>query len=178
MGSVSGEIYCNERLKPEHTKAIQFLLQHLHNTPSIHVRDLAPTILTSNSIYMFHQAISAKSIPGGQNWRWNQTKSRKVVSVPYQNMEVTLCKLIPRRTVVGSNEKIPSLKLWLYQLTSTSSPRSRSVIWCEKGYEPEIVSMEDININDYQFLAPLMEHKVAISIWPEYPREEANRKKD
>ena len=175
MSGGSGEIFSNERLKPEHTKAIQFLLQNLPTT-SINVRDLCPRILLTNSIFMFNQPISAKSIPGGENWRWNQTKSRKIVSVPYQNMEVSLCKLIPRRTVVGSIEKIPSLKLWLYQITpnlsdcGTGTKKSKSVIWCEKGYEPEMDDTpEEININDYQFLAPLMEQRVAESIWPNKP---------
>ena len=142
----------NQDLKPEHIRALNFLVGVLDggNIDVNSDRAISQDIWKEGNVQASSRIVTSKCIPAGAAWRWNQTKSKKNVYVPTKNLSVALIKLIPRRKHPGNKSVIPSLKLWQFTVTYMEDQRTVTLLWCEKGeqitqQEPEPLNKLSVN---------------------------------
>ena len=123
----------NNDLKPEHIKAFRKLHSFLSESGNVAVeRNLVPTTaLVEGSVQLFAHNLTARRIPSGSEWRWNQAKGKKEVYLRDHDATVTLTKLIPRRRQSTSTD-VPRYKLWHFAVRSQRGD-AFTVLWCEKG---------------------------------------------
>merc|ERR1712130_422426 len=88
--------------------------------------------IQENTFQVFSHPITARELPAGSQWRWNQ--ARRKHRVPIAQGDLYIAKLVPRRkTSVEGGEKAPSYKLWAFYLPETATGHKMTVLWCEKG---------------------------------------------
>jgi len=124
--------------------------------------ELSKDVATTGNIQIVYRSFNARDIPGGEDWRWNQTKARQTLQLPHTKEKAIIFKLIPRLRKKGAADKrLPKFKLWQLRIF----PKFTIPFWvlyCEKGNESNLL------IEDYSFLYKFMEEKsVAQSLWPE-----------
>mmetsp|Transcript_117959 Transcript_117959/g.176238 ORF Transcript_117959/g.176238 Transcript_117959/m.176238 type:complete len:167 (-) Transcript_117959:58-558(-) len=155
------------KLQPEYERAVKELLKHLETSP-VCTNEISETVAyVSGTFQLFGKRIATKTIPSGKSWRWNQTNARKEIFLAADNLSVKVLKLIPRKRNMVSSERIPSLKIWQYEVISPN--KTYFAIWCEKGYdrtkEPKEVAVS-LELADLSFLSCWMEPSLANSFWP------------
>lgn len=146
-------------LQPEHLNALETVLTRINKNQFTNTTN---SICKNDQVTVLSQCISVKSIPSDKHWRWNQTKSKKTVSIPDERVSVSLCKLIPRRRIPRTIEVIPSHKLWLLEIRYDNGSPTKFAAWCEKGNKDEPV----LDIRMFSFLADFMDPEIANTIWP------------
>ena len=120
------------RLKPEDRRALGVLAITLKEHGTIPRSNMSKDVWIHNKITSFYAPLTTKSIPSGKDWRWNQTRAKKVASLESFGASVTFAKLITRKTRSGV-ESIPNYKLWHFTLTFAGQLDSIVILWCEKG---------------------------------------------
>ena len=149
-------------LSPEFRKAVEFIDSLLLDKTKIELTDAFPisqNICYQDQIYISKHMIKTRTIPGGDCWRWNQSKGRQLVKLTRANISGSLHKLIPRRRE-NSNHSIPKFKLWQFAFTYQSKPYH--LLWCEKGYDPSL----NLKLDDFKFLSPYLDSSVVKQLWP------------
>ena len=121
-------------------------------------------VSNQTKVHLFADIFKSGKIPGGIGWMWNQTRKRYSGTLYAYNAKVEFFKLIPRKRSNSSDVKIPSFKLWQYNIKFLVSGRSMTMLWCEKGIKPQY--LDDLNLDDLQFLADFMEPDVINEVWP------------
>jgi len=144
-------------------KVIEKRIERLLAQPESHL---------THSVYMKTDSLVAvkalpkiREIPSGEGWRWNQAKRRYVVTFDKISTEVEIMKLVPRKSVRSTLDRLPKLKLW--QIKSVNRKSSFAAYWCEKGSDSDIEGQE-LNLEDYSFLAEFMEPSEGQELWPEH----------
>ena len=107
-----------------------------------------------------------REIPSGDGWRWNQAKRKYNTTFDKISTDVEIMKLVPRKSVRSSISRLPKLKLW--QIKSVNRKTPFAAYWCEKGSDSDIEGQE-LNLEDYSFLAEFMEPCEGQQLWPEHP---------
>merc|ERR1712137_956601 len=121
------------KLLPEYSRALKFLDKVLNNLETSRVDDISEDIWIEGSVMMFKEQFSARHIPSGNNWRWNQTKSRKTAILQEKNVVVNFFKLSTRKRKNGSSSAIPGFKMWQFEIKFRPNNDITFVVWCEKG---------------------------------------------
>ena len=91
--------------------------------------------MKTGTVSIYTCRIKPAYVPSGNNWKWAQSKGRKTVPMENENMTIDIFKILPRRKDKESSFPVPSLKLWIFHLRFEN--KCNSVIWCEKGLDPE-----------------------------------------
>ena len=112
-----------------------------------------------------------REIPSGDGWRWNQAKRKYNTTFDKISTDVEIMKLVPRKSVRSTICRLPKLKLW--QITSTNIRSPFAVYWCEKGSDSDN-EFQDMDINDYSFLAEFIEPEEGKLLWPDHPLYNSN----
>ena len=154
---------------PEFSQAFDVLHKHLHFL--IQHRRAIPQQLT-DELWMYsgnlsHVTKSSKirDVPSGIGWRWNQAKRKYVIKHHQTGISLELLKLVPRKSVRSTLANLPKLKLW--QGTTIEQQHTPiTVFWCEKGFDSNEISSNDLDISDYEFLAPFMDQHIGEELWP------------
>mmetsp|Transcript_16718 Transcript_16718/g.21313 ORF Transcript_16718/g.21313 Transcript_16718/m.21313 type:complete len:235 (-) Transcript_16718:84-788(-) len=132
-------ITSKERLLPEYIRALEFLDSSLDSLVATPVEDISDSIWNEGSVLMFVEQFSARYIPSGENWRWNQTKSRKQASLVTKKATVNFFKLSTRKRNTNTSASIPGFKMWQFEITFQPKGEPIYVVWCEKGIKtPEV----------------------------------------
>uniref|UniRef100_A0A6U1UX46 Uncharacterized protein n=1 Tax=Vannella robusta TaxID=1487602 RepID=A0A6U1UX46_9EUKA len=148
-------------LPPEYRKAAIVVDNFLASQYILRPRKMIhQSILEEGNIQMIERRFNSRDIPDGSTWRWNQTKGRKKVFLP-TGVTADFYKMIPRNKTGNPTEKVPSYKLWCFQLTFPKGTKTH-LLYCEKGVSP-IPS-----INELFFLHEFMDPQVALQLWPGY----------
>jgi hypothetical protein len=124
-------------LKPEHVKAFRRLHSFLTETPnrSSNLQSSASAAsLVEGSVEVYSNNITARRIPSGLEWRWNQAKGKKEIFLRDHSANAVLTKLIPRRRHLNATE-VPRYKLWHFAVYPKNE-EPFTVLWCEKGSPP------------------------------------------
>ena len=142
--------------------------------------------LRSNNFSFFNDILKVKQIPSESGWRWNQAKGRISFINDDKIIKIDLAKLVPRKIPKRSESLVPSMKIWHAIVTNNNS--KFTVLWCERGYDIKLTSKtklkstitpkpiqimeeDNLNIDDYKFLAPYMDLESAVDLWPNLPDE-------
>merc|ERR1712137_528924 len=148
----------NQKFNPEYANAARFLAEAVQN-PIKPTATISPDILYEGNMQKISRPFNAREIPCGDSWRWNQTKSRKDVSLG--NARVQFFKLSPRRK--GQSPKgnsLPQMKLWQFKVSAPGE--EYYLLWCERGKQPS-----SLDIDDFSFLSSFMEDSALVSqLWP------------
>lgn len=161
----------SQKLAPEQQNALKEFVSHLPRWKQLFADKINMNMLRS-SIFVFSNSPFGE-LPHGEHWCWNKSNGKVTVQLD-SNTELTLQKLNARRK---SEEPIPSLKVWVFQLKLENEEPHLFAFWCEKGYDynerrtanrssnrintvPEI-SSQTLNLQDFSFLAPFSDPKVA-----------------
>ena len=159
-------------LTPEYTTAVQYLMELLKNPQPLQTY-ISEDILQHGNVQFLSSGLTLKNIPSADGWRWNQTRSRKRVTIHGAN--VTFFKLTPRRKSDALlDATLPSFKMWKFIIAPTSKDIPFQILWCEKGATAErsygcIHPMTEdsfANIDEFSFLAPFMDSHLASLLWP------------
>mmetsp|Transcript_1300 Transcript_1300/g.1678 ORF Transcript_1300/g.1678 Transcript_1300/m.1678 type:complete len:186 (-) Transcript_1300:25-582(-) len=162
-----------DKIQPEHLRVVDVLLTAISSgiTLSCHI---TADVWKESNINIFNHPLLAKDIPSCDIWRWNQTKSRKTLTLPTHDLTITLHKLIPRKRRQDITQTVPNHKLWYCVLRYSTSKPSMYILWCERGHTQtrtesteETNSEDEVNVQDYSFLAEFMEPTQASQLWPE-----------
>lgn len=151
------------KLKPEDKRALGVLSITLNERGTNPRNYMSQDVWINNRVSTFYAPLSTKSIPSDKEWRWNQTRAKKVAYLENFGAHVTFAKLITRKTR-STTQAIPNYKLWHFTLSFNGRNDSTVVLWCEKG-KPESEAAQptekpclpDSNNNDTQ------EHKLLLS---------------
>ena len=169
-------IQTQEKLQPEHVRAICHVDQHLDELQLSDVEHIENDMWVTGSIKLFTEAPVVSQIPSGNLWRWNQTKSRKGAFIVQRNAKVFLHKLIPRKKDKNNSANMPHLKLWYFEIILVTGIPIY-VLWCERGIQQSQITeyenqqvQQDIHVGQFEFLREFMQADVACSIWGP-PRE-------
>ena len=153
---------------PEFSQAFEVL--HKHLLFLLLNRRVIPQQL-SDELWMYSGNVShvtrsskIRDVPSGVGWRWNQAKRKYVIKHHQTGISLELLKLVPRKSVRSTLTNLPKLKLW--QGTCTDEHNPITVFWCEKGLDSNETSPNDLNISDYEFLAPFMDQHLGEELWP------------
>ena len=76
-------------------------------------------------------SLQTADLPKGKTWQWNQSRSKKKLSVP-NTLDISFCKLNTRKSR-GCTERSPSYKVWIFQLQFIQEDTILYFSWCEKG---------------------------------------------
>jgi len=130
-------------------------------------------IFLTTSLWMITDSLIAvkkvpkiREIPSGDGWRWNQAKRKYNATFDKISTEVEIMKLVPRKSVRSTIDRLPKLKLW--QITSTNRRLPFAVYWCEKGSDSDN-EFQNMNLNDYSFLAEFIDPEEGKLLWPDHP---------
>merc|ERR1711862_713725 len=107
-----------EKLLPEYIRALEFLDSKLDTLNPTPIEDISTNIWKQGSIHLFEGPFSARNLPSGKNWRWNQTKARKQAT--------------SKRNVRDACS-VPGFKMWQFEITTNKFDEPFYVVWCEKG---------------------------------------------
>lgn len=132
-----------EKLLPEYIRAIEFLDSIIDNLESSSIDDISEKIWNEGSVLMFTEQFSARYIPSGDNWRWNQTKSRKQAILLRKKAAVNFFKLSTRKRNTNTSESIPGFKMWQFEVRLKPKGEPIYVVWCEKGIKTIKEEKED-----------------------------------
>ena len=134
----SKTLVSKEKLLPEYIRALEFLDEKLDVLSASVVSEISTDIWKQGSILMFCEPFSARNLPSGKNWRWNQTKARKQAFLKKRgNAVVNFFKLSTRKRNVKDSGSIPGFKMWQFELFLHKEDEPVYIIWCEKGLQPE-----------------------------------------
>jgi hypothetical protein len=172
-------------LPPEHRRALHFAMAQMESLRTIHFLDLSDSIWRQGQVAAVTGSFGTKHIPRGEDWRWNQTRSRQRVTVTKGNTHelVEFWKMVPRKLIPSSVTPIPSIKLWIFSFGP--EPSQTHLLWCERGissppspssssspYKENKEEPSDTNTLSEEFLwqlvflRPLMDANTAEEIWP------------
>lgn len=129
---------------------------------------LVPEICDSSSFIKDFHAFTHKRIElkSTNEWRWNQSIGNVTFELNSE-LEVELNKLNSRKKSTNSPnaQKIPKMKVWLYQIFNKNDLSRRvmiNFIWCEDGVSPHsIFNPADIRIEDLSFLKSFTSQDIA-----------------
>ena len=169
-------------LPPEFEKALKVInrkLEILHTKPQ-QTQKLSTNMWSkSGNLTIIKKRPKIRDIPSGFGWRWNQAKRRYNVTNDKVGAKIELLKLVPRKCVRSPISTLPTLKLWQASVVyKVGGKSSITVFWCEKGDKAaekavsnpfEMIEEQHpnpINLDDYSFLAPLMDPTEACQLWP------------
>lgn len=151
------------KLPPEFQTALG-ILQNIQNED---FNELQPAIWKETG-FCAHakKKLKIREIPSGSQWKWNQAKKRYTIASfnGESNTNVELTKLVPRKSVNSTLNKLPKLKLWLGIISNDI--KEYSVLWCEKGIDFSPIESPELNIDDYVFLADFMDDECSKEFWP------------
>ena len=169
---MSNHIQTVEKLQPEHIRAICHIDEQMDTMPLCDASKISTDIWKTDSIMKFLDPPLVSQIPSGNDWRWNQTKSRKVALIVKRDAKIYLHKLIPRKKDKNIEANMPRIKLWYFEIQFSNSEVSWFALWCERGLlESQIEEFEnkseEIHIDQYKFLKSFMSPDVASSLWGE-----------
>ena len=154
------------KIQPEYSRAISKYTDILRE-PSSTTLACNEYVIKNGSICKLDHPCDIKAIPSGENWRWNQSKSKVKVNVA--GADIIIQKLIPRKKKGCIADSTPSYKLWIYTITHDMDTIYGS--WCEKG----VVSCTDpqttedfsmLSIEDFVFLSPFVDPSIVPVLWP------------
>mmetsp|Transcript_38752 Transcript_38752/g.66518 ORF Transcript_38752/g.66518 Transcript_38752/m.66518 type:complete len:189 (-) Transcript_38752:36-602(-) len=152
-------------LPPEFDKAFKVLSKRIHSSFNCPTVKLTDTLwMETGAIESIKKKLKIREIPSGSEWRWNQAKRRYTLSCEKSGILIELTKLVPRKSARSTLTTLPKYKLWQASVLSKTNPMT--VFWCEKGAdfnEPK----EDLQLQDYSFLAEFMDASEAKQLWPE-----------
>mmetsp|Transcript_26512 Transcript_26512/g.40856 ORF Transcript_26512/g.40856 Transcript_26512/m.40856 type:complete len:175 (+) Transcript_26512:152-676(+) len=156
-------------LQPEHERVINDLSRKLSAPISYSmVHTLTTEIWEKGCFKFFKEPVTAKNIPSGTDWRWNQTKST-VCGTLGTDVEVMLHKLIPRKkpSITGKLQ-LPSLKIWRMEIKHKASTEPHlHVLYCEKGITfSSTLKFCEMHLDQFSFLGEFMDAEVANEFWP------------
>ena len=141
-------ISSKEKLLPEYIRAIEYLDSVIDDLASSAIDDISEDIWNEGSVLMFTEQFSARFIPSGANWRWNQTKSRKQAVLLRKKAVVNFFKLSTRKRNTNTTETIPGFKMWQFEIRLKPKIEPIYVVWCEKGLKNDDTDDEEENSND------------------------------
>merc|ERR1711879_99248 len=154
----------NDAVPREYLKIVSLVDTYLLSTEMNTQCHIDEDICTTGNIQIISRNFNSRDIPGGVNWRWNQTKSRKFTKMPSSGSNVLIFKLLPRhRKKPNQQGKLPKFKLWQLQIfPGANNPNSNSfhVLYCERGCD------SSLHIEDFSFLIPFMDNQAARELWP------------
>ena len=166
-------------LQPEHQRALGFAFSKRDTLQPVLFDELSSRMWCQGEMALVVGSFATKHIPRGPHWRWNQTRSRKRVSVKKDCVQesVQFWKMVPRKSLSSNPTPIPSIKLWIFSLGNDQT----HLLWCERGifslpsspdssFKPPAdlsILSEDL-LWELEFLRPLMDPSVAEEIWPTY----------
>ena len=154
----------NKRLSPEFNRALAVLDARLDTIS--YTKNLPEVMLWQHNTFVkVFGAISSKQIPSGQGWSWSQTKGRRIVYMSERKMSVMLFKLLPRITKKSPYLHAPSFKVWKFEIRHDDATYPTTVLWCERGEQPDICSLP--LLQDLNFLSEFMDPENASCFWPE-----------
>lgn len=159
-----------QKLAPEQQNALKEFVTHLPKWKQLFAEKIQMNMLRSN-LFVFSNSPFGE-LPHGEHWCWNKSNGKVTVALDGKT-ELILQKLNARRK---SEEPIPSLKVWVFQLKLENEEPHLFAFWCEKGYdyndrrynttnshrsETQEYSSQNLNLRDFSFLAPFSDPKVA-----------------
>lgn len=155
------------KLSPEYQNAVNMLDRVISNT-NIRSGDVIPEeIKNEGTIVFLKNDFKSRNIPAGEDWRWNQAKSRRRVVLPQSANLVEFYKLMPRplyNQTCSSNFPKRCFKIWRFDVYNLSGSQIRfRALWCEKGIKNDATTM---SLEDFRFLSPFMDPNLAEEIWP------------
>ena len=136
-----------EKLLPEYIRALEFLNAHIDDLKASFVEEISTDIWNQGSISMFYEPFSARNLPSGKNWRWNQTKARKQAVLRRNNAVVNFFKLSTRKRNIKDKSTIPGFKMWQFEV-KLNGTEPVFVLWCEKGVNIEDDEAEENEENE------------------------------
>ena len=108
------------------------------------------SICRTDAKFFTLQLLETTNLPRGNNWLWNKSKPKRVVQMP-DDIEISLYKLNTRKTRKAEEEP-PPYKVWIFNVTNTSSNMILSFFWCERGAEE--IEIIPVTLQDLSFLYP------------------------
>lgn len=146
----------NSSFSPEQTKAIRVLEDELPNIKLLtsHSVPMLEELVEQNSKFFVFRKLSTSGLPRGNSWLWNQSRSRKIIKDYTGNIQVSFYKLNTRNK--NSNVIAPNYKIWVFNITIQPNNKVFSFLWCERGEMSKIPDIDDLNIQDFDFLAPFL----------------------
>ena len=106
-------------------------------------------------------------IPAGKQWRWYLATGRVKVKFDDGDSYIEITKLVPRKRGRKSENTVPKLKLWQGTVVCPSSNNVLTIFWCEKGLDNDYPDDNELNIEDYTFLAKFMNESLCRELWPQ-----------
>ena len=158
----------NLELPPEFQRALRLISIHFETAPVLSISKLQDTpVCIHGNVFLFDGSFKSSKIPARPGWKWNQTKGRRTGVLPRHDAVVEFYKLIPRKTIRSSLQRLPSMKLWQFNI-KLSNDRRVTMVWCEKGEKYSASKQEvPLCIDDFEFLSPFMSADVVREIWPQ-----------
>ena len=120
----------------------------------------------SGGTAILRRSFKIKDIPACSLWRWNQAKRRFHARFDDGDHIIELMKLVPRKRIRTNTTILPKLKLWQGTIDYVESGYSVTIFWCEKGLDGDSFD-EELNIEDYTFLAKFMNESLCRELWPQ-----------
>ena len=102
--------------------------------------------MSSGFTDIYSGKVKLSQIPSGNGWKWSQSKGRKKIPIPSENMIVDVFKITPRKLKDEKIGLVPSLKMWILHIQFDAT--CNSILWCEKGLDP--------TKNELDFIASLL----------------------
>ena len=147
-------------LTPEQSRAFSVFLDAFQNFNELTCLNncLSLEYLTVTGTTFFTTlTLKTKTLPRGTDWLWNQSRSRKYVSI--NNVQLCFYKLNTRKVNKNSDKLSPLCKIWLFNVTTSgiSESKSLSFFWCEKGFAPPpVIEITPVLLSDLAFLHPFI----------------------
>ena len=132
-----------EKLKPEEKTALRKLYIALQTIPHQESAHITSQVWVVDQLSIFSAPLLTRQIPSGTDWRWNQTKARKLIEVEELGASITATKLLSRKT--SADAISPNYKLW--RLAVSFHDRTKKpivVLWCERGRQEAPQEISDV----------------------------------
>merc|ERR1712137_125015 len=114
------------------------------------------TATTQDNKMFFHHKVNTASLPRGDTWLWNQSRSRKTITDYTGNITLSFYKL-NTRTSKQHATIAPNHKMWVSNLTILPQNKEISFVWCERGHQASSFdSLVEFDLSDLDFLTPLI----------------------
>jgi len=123
----------DSKLRREEMRALEVLKHHLRTWKDnvVHPCSLTVDVICETGKMLFvRECLKTSSLPRGEAWIWNQSRSRKVINLDDEGIQVCFYK-VNSRLAKGLIARTRPYKLWVYNMTIQNE--EVSFLWCEKG---------------------------------------------
>eukprot|EP00339_Tiarina_fusa_P024285 CAMPEP_0117049002 /NCGR_PEP_ID=MMETSP0472-20121206/33880_1 /TAXON_ID=693140 ORGANISM="Tiarina fusus, Strain LIS" /NCGR_SAMPLE_ID=MMETSP0472 /ASSEMBLY_ACC=CAM_ASM_000603 /LENGTH=157 /DNA_ID=CAMNT_0004762331 /DNA_START=96 /DNA_END=566 /DNA_ORIENTATION=- len=117
-------------------------------------------LCTKGEMFFTKQSLQTADLPRGGEWQWNQSRSKKKLSVDNE-LDISFCKLNTRKAR-GSTERSPPYKVWIFHMHFIGNDTMLNFAWCEKGDAPVSPSSEKGDNNALPYLFEPVEPQISL----------------